>query len=264
MFRWYHKAVKCYMFLSDVSTAASARSSVTFPKSRWFTRGWTLQKLLAPMYVEFFSREGDLLGDKHSRVQEISDITNIATGALEGRAMSRFCVEERMSWASRRETTREEDKAYSLLSIFGIFMSPIYGEGEENAFKRLQKKIFRYPEDDLHQLNAAALRGATHKSSPSKTRTFIATHVKYRPSILTPLLELGPDSLIMQPTQNQNQYGTQCSNTTPTTIDVKLISRPANRRECERNSSPPLQRSLESDQGTDELVSETFPTCRFC
>ncbi|KAF2832835.1 HET-domain-containing protein [Ophiobolus disseminans] len=141
MFRWYHEAVKCYAYLSDVSTIGSTGGSVTFQESRWFTRGWTLQELLAPKSVEFFSTEGDLLGSKSSRVKAIARITGISTEALLGRAMSQFSVEERMAWASRRETTREEDIAYSLFGMFDIHMPLIYGEGKEKALRRLRKEI---------------------------------------------------------------------------------------------------------------------------
>jgi hypothetical protein len=143
MFRWYRDAAKCYVCLSDVSasTTGNARNSVVFPESRWFTRRWTLQELLAPACVQFFSMEGDLLGDKYSHVQEISKVTNIAAEALQGTAPSRFSVEERMSWAKERKTTREEDRAYSLLGIFDIHMPLLYGEGEEKTLKWLQKEI---------------------------------------------------------------------------------------------------------------------------
>jgi hypothetical protein len=261
MFRWYHEAMTCYVFLSDVSTAATAKSCVPFSKSRWFTRGWTLQELLAPKSVEFFSREGSILGNKHSRAQEISKITNIATEALQGRTMSLFSVEERMAWAGRRETTCEEDKAYFLLGIFGIFMSPINGEGEGNAFKRLRKKISRYSGDDMRQSNPENILGATHKSSPLKARTFTEIHAKYGASILTPLVESGCDTLDMQLTQNQNQHRTQRNDTISTISANKLILSSANRRDNERKSSSPLQRSVESYQGGDELVSNTFPFC---
>jgi hypothetical protein len=237
---------------------------MTFPKSRWFTRGWTLQELLAPNCVEFFSREGDLLGDKHSLVQEISEITNIPTEALKGRTMSLFCVEDRIAWANRRETTREEDKAYSLLGIFGIFMSPIYGEGQENAFKRLRKKISGYPENDLRKLDSATLLEATHKSTPPKNRMSTVIYARYRANILTAFVELGHHSLDMQPTQNQNPHETQCNDTISTTPDNKLISSPADRRDRERKSSSPLHASIESDQGAVELVSNTCPPCRSC
>jgi hypothetical protein len=264
MFRWYCEAVKCYVFLSDVSTAGSAETSVTFPESRWFTRGWTLQELLAPARVEFFSKEGDMLGDKHSRVQEISEITNIATEALEGRNMSSFCVQERMSWASRRETTHKEDKAYSLLGIFGVFMPPIYGEGEEHALKRLLREVSKNSEEDLQQLNSTILLEATHRLKPSKTRTFIVIPKNYRSSILTLLVEPDGNSINMCPTRNQNRYGTRYGNTISTKIENKLSSNLVIGRDYERTISSPLQLSLESDRGAEELVCDTPPPPRSC
>jgi Heterokaryon incompatibility protein (HET)/Zinc finger, C2H2 type len=149
MFRWYQKAAKCYVYLSDISLlkrkAGGGSPEVSwesaFKKCRWFTRGWTLPELIAPRSVEFFSRDGRLLGDKMSLEPQIHDITGIAVQALQGCPLSQFSIDERMSWAAKRETTIEEDRAYSLLGIFGIHMSLIYGEGRENAFRRLRKKI---------------------------------------------------------------------------------------------------------------------------
>ena len=112
-----------------------------FRKSRWFTRGWTLQELIAPPSVEFFSSEGKRLGDKKSLERQIHEITGMAVQALQGRALSEFSVDERLSWAEKRETKREEDKAYSLLGIFDIYMPLIYGEGMDNAFRRLREEI---------------------------------------------------------------------------------------------------------------------------
>jgi hypothetical protein len=197
-------------------------------------------------------------------VQEISEITNIATEALEGRTMSSFCVKERISWASRRETTHKEDKAYSLLGIFGVFMSPIYGEGEEHALKRLLREIFRNSEDDLQQLNSAIFLEATHRLNPSKTRTCIVILKKYRSSILTLLVELDGNSLNMDPTRNQNRYGTGYSDTISTKTENKLSSNLANGKDCEGTISSPLQLSLESDRGAEELVCDTFPPSRSC
>jgi hypothetical protein len=153
MFRWYHNAAKCYVYLSDVSTAKQKTShgptectwEPAFRESRWFTRGWTLQELLAPRSVNFFSREGKQLGDKATLERHIHEITAIAILALRGTPLCEFGVEERLSWSKGRQTTRKEDKAYSVLGIFGIYMSLIYGEGEENALKRLRKKIDRLP-----------------------------------------------------------------------------------------------------------------------
>jgi hypothetical protein len=100
-----------------------------------------LQELLAPPSVEFFCSKGKRLGDKRSLEQQLHEVTGIATRALQGTLLSEFSVDERMSWAKSRQTKRGEDKAYSLLGIFGVYMPLIYGEGTENAFNRLQEEI---------------------------------------------------------------------------------------------------------------------------
>jgi Heterokaryon incompatibility protein (HET) len=146
MFRWYQKAAKCYVYLSDVSLYAQEGKihpgwESALHNSRWFTRGWTLQELLAPKIVEFFSRDGIQLGDKHSLERQITEITRIPLDALRGDRPSKFSVEERFLWAKERQTTKEEDKAYCLLGIFGIFLPLIYGEGQSNAMRRLRKEI---------------------------------------------------------------------------------------------------------------------------
>jgi hypothetical protein len=152
MFRWYRNAIKCYVYLSDISTNDHSRNNlsweVAFRKSKWFTRGWTLQELIAPPSVEFFSLEGKLLGDKKSLERQVYEITGVAVRALQGRALFEFSFAERMSWAEKRETKREEDKAYSLLGIFDIYMPLIYGEGIKNAFRRLQEEIDKCSSSD--------------------------------------------------------------------------------------------------------------------
>jgi hypothetical protein len=149
MFRWYRDAAKCYVYLSDVLGSTSNTDKISrllpweraFRESKWFTRGWTLQELLAPTSVEFFSRDDKRLGDKRTLKRQIHEITGIPISALEEASLSQFGVDERLSWAENRQTTRGEDKAYSLLGLFGIHLPLIYGEGREHAFKRLQKEI---------------------------------------------------------------------------------------------------------------------------
>jgi hypothetical protein len=141
MFNWYHDATKCYVYLSDVS-AFDSDENHHFSASRWFTRGWTLQELIAPQTVEFFSKERCPLGDKKSLEQELHQITGIALEALRGdRPLQEFSVHDRMSWAKNRETTRQEDAAYCLLGIFDMHMPLIYGEGRQKALIRLRKEI---------------------------------------------------------------------------------------------------------------------------
>jgi hypothetical protein len=160
MFRWYRNAAKCYVYLRDVSRPASDANdkSSQLPwepalrKSRWFTRGWTLQELIAPTSVEFFSKDGERLGDKRSLERHIHEITGIPIRALQGSPLSNFSITERMSWTKKRETTREEDNAYSLLGIFDIHIPLIYGEGREHAFKRLRKEIQKEIQDQAEEI----------------------------------------------------------------------------------------------------------------
>jgi Heterokaryon incompatibility protein (HET) len=156
MFRWYHNAAKCYVYLSDVSVPGTGNVEVdenfwmeAFQRSRWFTRGWTLQELIAPVSVDFFSAEGHLLGDKSTLELEITEITGIPIEALHGRSLSDFSASERFAWAENRETTEEEDIAYCLLGIFDVFMPLIYGEGEANALKRLERLVNESLNDNL-------------------------------------------------------------------------------------------------------------------
>jgi Heterokaryon incompatibility protein (HET) len=152
MFCWYQNAARCYVYLSDVFTTKGEASNQfsesiwepAFQRSRWFTRGWTLQELLAPGSVEFFSREGERLGDKSSLERQIHEITGITILALRGTSLSRFGIKERLSWAEYRKTTRKEDQVYSLLGIFGVYMPLIYGEGRDNAFTRLREEIDKH------------------------------------------------------------------------------------------------------------------------
>ncbi|PVH75291.1 hypothetical protein DL98DRAFT_388945, partial [Cadophora sp. DSE1049] len=142
MFRWYRKAAICYVYLADVWSRDQTDPSLkpweaAFRNSRWFTRGWTLQELIASPLVEFFSSNGNRLGDRQSLEQQLHEITRIPMLALQGRPLSDFSFDERVLWAQKRNTMREEDLAYSLLGILDISIPVIYGEGRENAFRRL-------------------------------------------------------------------------------------------------------------------------------
>ncbi|KAH8194994.1 hypothetical protein TruAng_010833 [Truncatella angustata] len=148
MFRWYRDAKRCYVYLADVSrTVVSGPQQTTTPweadfrNSKWFTRGWTLQELIAPKTVDFYSKEGFWLGDKRSLELQICDVTNVPIKPLRGASLSDFTVSEREAWAVNRQTKYEEDMAYSLLGIFDVYMPLIYGEGRENARKRLREEV---------------------------------------------------------------------------------------------------------------------------
>jgi hypothetical protein len=155
MFRWYQRAEKCYVYLVDVSTPSNdiyvqgkqSTWEAAFRDSRWFTRGWTLQELIAPAEVEFFSKEGKRLGDKKSLEKIIHEITKIPAQALRGDPFSDFSIAERKGWAAQRQTTEEEDLVYCLIGLCEVSMSPLYGEGKEAALKRLEMTIKEFSKD---------------------------------------------------------------------------------------------------------------------
>lgn len=157
MFKWYQRATKCYVYLSDVSVIEQVSGAISwtdaFRRSRWFTRGWTLQELLAPASVEFFSNEGKQLGSKVSLEQEIHKITKIPVRVLRGQDLSEVSVDGRMSWAASRATTIKEDRVYCLLGIFRVFLPLIYGEGEAHARRRLEEEIQKQRGHELGQTN---------------------------------------------------------------------------------------------------------------
>jgi tetratricopeptide (TPR) repeat protein len=147
MFQWYMNAKRCYVFLPDISVSTATDLvqcsdwEASFRASAWFTRGWTLQELIAPVSVEFFSCEGRLIGDKASLDQLIHEITNIPLAALHNCPMDQFTTLERERWAESRTTTEEEDIVYCLLGVLGVTMPTDYGEGQESARRRLQIEI---------------------------------------------------------------------------------------------------------------------------
>ncbi|KAK5108708.1 hypothetical protein LTR62_007855 [Meristemomyces frigidus] len=158
MFHWYSKAEICYAYLSDVSAPADdCNKCITqFRASKWFTRGWTLQELIAPKHVIFVNSSWTVIGTKWSPDREdiiqLADIIEEVTGVPQEvlavpESRYFYSVAQRMSWASTRITSRIEDAAYSLLGIFGVNMALLYGEGKD-AFLRLQRELFSRTGDE--------------------------------------------------------------------------------------------------------------------
>ena len=157
MYTWYRHASICYVYLNDFSFlieeyGASSRQDSRFlrklRRSRWFSRGWTLQEFLAPYNVEFYDRYWHYIGDKIDLTHQISSITGIGQQYISERdSVSRASIADRMSWASGRSTTRPEDAAYCLIGLFEVNMPLLYGEGKK-AFLRLQHEIARSSNDE--------------------------------------------------------------------------------------------------------------------
>ncbi|KAI1412805.1 HET-domain-containing protein [Hypoxylon sp. FL1857] len=144
IFRWYQMSARCFVYLSDVdSDPAQGLQISCFRTSRWFTRGWTLQELLAPRTACFYDKSWHYIGDKKSLCKAISEITSIPELILVRlRNIGDVPIARRMSWAANRKTSRKEDKAYCLLGLFDVNMPLLYGEGDK-AFFRLQEELIK-------------------------------------------------------------------------------------------------------------------------
>lgn len=143
MFRWYTVSDLCIVYLEDVGPGKK-----DLMDSAWFDRGWTLQELIAPKRAAFYDCNWTFLGMKNDLSKSLSFKTGIPLEVLSHAASPSSCsVAQRMSWAAKRTTTRVEDRAYSLLGIFGVNMPQIYGE-REKAFRRLQQAIVQQGKDE--------------------------------------------------------------------------------------------------------------------
>ncbi|KAF1962506.1 HET-domain-containing protein [Byssothecium circinans] len=145
MFQYYQEAEVCYVYLADVEH--EHWNHAAFSNSRWFTRGWTLQELLAPQTVKFFEKNWAFLGHRLDLAKPLMRGTRISLDVLTGRQkLQDESIATRMSWAAHRQTKRPEDMAYCLLGIFQVNLPLIYGEGMR-AFWRLQEEIIRNNND---------------------------------------------------------------------------------------------------------------------
>jgi hypothetical protein len=173
MFAWYRDSKVCYIYMDDFSKNSVAPASPSnfereLKKCVWFTRGWTLQELIAPEQVLFFDYKWRYFGTKNGLADVISKITNINVALLKNdRSLNEFSCAQKMSWAAFRQTTRPEDRAYSLLGLFDITLPSVYGEGHQ-AFLRLQEAILTRSPD--HSLFAWTLQSP--RELPTSKRRF--------------------------------------------------------------------------------------------
>lgn len=144
MFAWYRDAQTCYVHLTDVANDGR------WQDSRWWKRGWTLQELIAPAKVDFYDGRWRKIGSKRALAKQIEQVSDIPSVLLkQQRASMQWSVAQRLSWATRRRTSREEDRAYSLLGLFRIEMALLYAEGVK-AFQRLSLRILqKHPDESI-------------------------------------------------------------------------------------------------------------------
>ncbi|KAI6261326.1 hypothetical protein MCOR19_002361 [Pyricularia oryzae] len=175
MYRWYAQAAVCFVYLGDLPATItdSAFAAGQLHACKWFTRGWTLQELIAPKIVNFYNSDWRFVGSKSDHfASTIAGFTNIAEDVLlHKKDPSEYTVAQRMSWASGRRTKRPEDRAYSLMGLFDISMPPVYGE-QDRAFQRLQEEVIRTNPDmsilAWHPVSPGASRLGLFASSPDE------------------------------------------------------------------------------------------------
>ncbi|KAK4449584.1 heterokaryon incompatibility protein-domain-containing protein [Podospora aff. communis PSN243] len=186
MYKWYHSSAVCFSYLEDVpppQTLPNADQAqltqkllpTSFATSRWFTRGWTLQELIAPKTVHFYDQSWNRIQEKKNITSELQAITGIDEAVLQGAPHEEVSVGRRMSWAAGRKTTRQEDIAYCLFGIFNINLPLIYGEGEK-AFFRLQAEILKQMDD----YTLFAWRGNTSDTRHGASGLFAPSPYQFR------------------------------------------------------------------------------------
>jgi hypothetical protein len=211
MYIWYQDSTICYAYLTDVPNGVDVETQKKrFGESRWFTRGWTLQELIAPYTLEFYGDQwhsqgqAASLGTKRSLRQEIFGTTRIPIDALDPSFRKAYSIAQKLSWAARRETTRIEDRAYCLMGLFNVNMPLLYGE-RERAFLRLQEEIMKISTnktlfawkgkeltssfDGLLAISPAYFAGSggiTQSIQIQRTTPFAATNMGLRLEVLLP------------------------------------------------------------------------------
>ncbi|KAG2135167.1 hypothetical protein DEU56DRAFT_401519 [Suillus clintonianus] len=172
MFRWYRNSAICIVHL------AQSTSTGDMTDDEWFTRGWTLQELIAPKKTKFYNKDWEPLTSLHYDKGEYGD-EDILSAISKRTGISRrnllhfdpgpFFLKERMEWAAGRRATRDEDIAYSLTGIFNVGLQIAYGEGADRAFVRLIEALMQVTSDTdiLHWTGKAAVLPHTHALPPS-------------------------------------------------------------------------------------------------
>ncbi|KAI5989363.1 hypothetical protein EDD15DRAFT_1321540 [Pisolithus albus] len=173
MFGWYRRSALTIVYLSDIPNTRS------FGASEWFRRGWTLQELLAPQTILFYTQDWSLyknhVGSNHKVNANVIEELERATG-IDPRFLIEFSpgmddARSRLQWASRRHTTRPEDIAYSLFGIFDLHLPVLYGESAEKALGRLLVEIISQS-GDISVLDWVGKASPFHSCFPAELTSY--------------------------------------------------------------------------------------------
>ena len=173
MFSWYRRSALTIVYLFDVSRDGKLSSST------WFKRGWTLQELLAPRKILFYTQDWSLYKGSPSSnhkeddavLTELEAATGIARHYLTDFNPGFDNARSRLQWASGRQTTEPEDLAYSLFGIFNADLSFSPGESAENALGRLLTEIIS-KSGDLSVLDWVGEASSYHSCFPARIASY--------------------------------------------------------------------------------------------
>lgn len=178
MYHYYARSSVCVAYLDDAKDTDAISASI------WFTRAWTLQELIAPKNLHVYSRGWQKLGTKASLSKCLSHASRVPEQVLlDSSCLEAYSASEKMYWTAWREATRNEDEAYSLLGIFGVTLTPTYGEGLTMAFRRLQVQILQHRHD--HTVFAWGHRAPSGDMLASSARDFLGPYTYRRMPIET-------------------------------------------------------------------------------
>lgn len=173
MFRWYRNSYICIVHL------AQSMIIEDILHDEWTMRGWTLQELLAPCFIKFFNKHWISMvdDDKPWQEEQLMKVLGRATGIPQD-DLRRFYpspskVDERMTWAARRKTTRVEDVAYSLMGVFDVSLQIAYGEGGDRAFCRLIEAIMQAGDPSVLNWKGEAAKHHTSHAIPRSPQSFV-------------------------------------------------------------------------------------------
>ena len=176
MYRWYQCSKVCFTYLHDVADAFPQKVDDETKWPRWLFRGWTLQELIAPAKLIFFNQKWDEIGDRASLATTLNNITRLPKillqhndpGPVKRELADTFSVAQIMSWAADRETTEPEDRAYSLVGLFGVSLDVMYGEGASDASQRLQEVLIKeYGDQSIFSWSTPPKTGSVLAESPA-------------------------------------------------------------------------------------------------
>ena len=136
MFKWYEGSAVTIVLLRGVRSPSKRGELV---RSIWNSRAWTLQEYHASKVVRFYTEDWkpyldlDISNHKESPeiTSEMEEATRVSARALMALRPGLDDIREKLRLASKRQTTRVEDAAYSLLGIFSMSLGVVYGEGDK-------------------------------------------------------------------------------------------------------------------------------------